>query len=231
MFTITNVKNRVLAIYGSLSICIFMTGCIVDSIPDTPIYQCEWPNSITAQFINLEFSLPSSNCDNPFFCAALDYVFPQQSIYGMMEAIHGYNFGMQFNSSVYDKVCESESVNPLSLAMKPYPQHINQDNYWCYLSQNDMLEEVPMVSSLSSLNADDLKHELILQLYNVTNDITDATGTVTWKRTWDGQTASEYFDSLHTWFFYFPPYALKGTFTPYSGNPRYIYYHDHFDYY
>ena len=184
MSTITNIKNRVLVIYGALSIC--LTGCVVDSIPDTPIYQCEWPNSITAQFVNPEFSLPSSNCDNPFFNSNLDLIFPQQSIYGLIEATHGNNCSMQFNSSVYDKVCESESVNPQSQAMMPYPQLINQDNYWYYLSNNDILEGVPMVSAMtSSLTANDLKHELILQLYNVTNDITDATGTVTWKRTWD----------------------------------------------
>ena len=225
-------NKRTSVIASLVSAVILLSGC-TDSwplIPPPQQYSCYWNEQCSAHFIDPILELPDMSCDTVFNNPAISMFFPASSFYNLMpDAYLSSTSYCSFiwTASVYMKSCtsNSEPTHQIALTSSNYLGRLFQGYY------GDLIDGSPLLNNFAGLTYYDVKHQLTFIIHNVQNILDGSTGTITWKREWLGDNASE-LESHHTdWYFYFPPYALKGSYSPYHGERRYIYVHNQFQYY
>lgn len=217
-------KRTLLLLFGFIGL-ISLPSCDTE-IP--PKYECIWRDSISAQFVNAKLNHPLYWCDPHYseqFFTPPDSVLTQ-SLYGLFDSLHQESvetpLTLSWITSVYTKICESEYPSKTS-----FTQQLDLDNY-SLLWPNDILEGIALVNSSDSINLNDYKHQLVIQLQNVPYPYDEnILGTITWIYTWLGTNASEY--TYPYWTFYFPMNGITGVYVPNQGNIRYVYVNDHFE--
>lgn len=111
------------------------------------------------------------------------------------------------------------------------PRTYNISNFYYDWQYYDCIIEAPLISNGHGVEYSDLKHDLTIQIFGVTNDLDNTQGRLTWTCSWVGNSAPSNYDSnSHIWYFEYPSGGLMATYIPDAGNPRHIYVHDQFEF-
>lgn len=221
-------KTKILKFTLGLT-CIFslimLSACDSSAIPVEP-NGCIWVHdSISAQFLNARFYYPDKECGLWFEKNGLTELSYIDGVYKFM-----YNTSINPNidschltwlSSVYTKKCDSYDLEANNDRVQ-----LNQSNYYTRLYSSDVLEPSPIVRSDCHMIPEDYKHQLVIQIPNVSNAVDGSYGSLTWINTWLGETHSHYSIGNHMWRFNCPAEGIHAAYTPYLGNLRevYVYY-------
>ena len=210
--------------------CLLLQNCrVVDNVipPSPPTYSCIWQDLCHVQFNSVQFNLPGVDCTTPFSNFLMSMHNPYTSCHDLVDNLGSYhNDSIQINwtTSVVDKECISGTEPRIT---RTYNLH-NFNHDWQYY---DYIREAPLINAGYDINYSDLKHELTIQIFGVTNEFDNSQGRITWTKTWIGNNSpSNYNSSNNTWNFEFPSGGVKGTYTPDAGSPRHIYVHDQFEF-
>ena len=218
-------KRTLLLLFGFIGL-ISLPSCDTD-MPTK--YECLWQDSISAQFVNAKLNHPHYWCNPHYleqFFTPPDSVLTQ-SLYNLFDSISNEvtetPLTLSWITSVYTKECYPHHPSATS-----YTKQLDLDNYHYSLLSNDLLEQVVIINQSHSINLNDYKHQLVIQLQNVPYPYDEnILGTITWTYTWLGTNDSEYSNLL--WTFYFPMNGITGVYVPNRGNIRYVYVNDHFE--
>ena len=210
-------------------LCVLLQNCrVVDSIPySTPTYSCIWQSVCHVQFNSVHLSLPGIDCAMPFYNGLMSCNYPYASCNDLVGQIGNYqNDGIQINwtTTVDTKECRSGDKADTTSTY-------NQYNFYSKWQSNNYITEALQITDGFDVNLSDLKHELTIQIWGVTNDYDGTQGLISWRYSWLGNNAPSNYDSNNnTWYFEFPNGGLKGTYTPYGDYPRQVYVHDQFEF-
>lgn len=213
-------------------------GC-TDSLPpyiNTPTYGCFWSNSCDAKLDTTVLNLPDANCETPFQNYALEIRFPDDctSLFEFLTNISNgtfwqlTDFRVTWTTKVFEKKCD-DANNQSKQKVWSYIGGATQNDL--QLSNGDIIPNSPLTATEGEIRYDELQHELVIEIFNVTNDYDGSQGILTWKKTWIGYQESVYQGQDLPWIFNFPTQGLTATYTVQNGYPRYIYVHNQFDYY
>lgn len=211
--------------------CVLLQNCrLVDFLGDhfaTPTYSCLWNDLCHVQFNSVQLNLPGTNCEMPFYSSAMAIDYPCTSFYDLVDHIIFYqsdSIQINWNASVSGKDC---SVGDSTTAKRCY----NRDNFYHEWQYSDYIMEAPLITAGLGINYSDLKHELTIQIFGVTNDYDGSHGHLAWSYNWVGNDFPSFYNSSNnTWYFEFPNGGLKGTYTPDGDYPRQIYVHNQFEF-
>lgn len=220
---------------GLLLVCL-LAGCTDSLIPySTPTYNCFWGTYGEAQLVSAKLYLPGIDCEYPFDNNMLEWEFPEDiSLYDYLSYLQGgiyqymRDFEITWTTKVYEKKCDVSS------------DQSQQRKWWfangivyddLHLNYNDIIVNSPLTDPYGSISYQDLEHELVIRLFNITNEDDGSVGTLTWTKNWIGYESSNYQNQDLPWEFYFPTDGVMGTFTPNEGYTRYIYVYNQFGYY
>ena len=214
-------------------------GCdaIDNYIPQVQSCSCNWNSSTTVKLVYPQLLLPTTSCEQPFTGGDLDFIFPATSFYDIMSDMPLFNYytidqcKFSWVASVVGKQCISGTPPTDSVNLDQ-----NDFGYRLYSAQNmgynyvgDVLMEAPM-NHPYDISRSDMKHTLTFQLFNVYNSFDGTTGTLTWTNSWIGENGSLYISDGNCWEFYFRTDGIYGSYNPTSGQTRYIYVHNQFDF-
>lgn len=210
--------------------CVLLQNCrLVDIIPHitVPTYSCLWQDLCHVQFNSVQLNLPGTDCATPFYNHIMANQYPSMSCNDLVEQLFFYqNDSIQINwtTSVVDKECLTSTDPKIT-------RTYNLNNFYHEWQYYDYIMEAPLITAGFGVNYSDLKHELTIQIFGVTNDYDNSQGRITWTKTWIGNSApSNYNSNNNTWDFEFPNGGLTATYTPDAGSPRHIYVHDQFEF-
>lgn len=217
-------RTKYYLILGITSICclFLLPACDSSAIPVEP-NGCTWINdSISAQFYYAEFYLPDEECKE-FETQDLSYY--TSGVYNLMHSIDYSGLftdcSLTWISSIYTKKCDHTYLGTNNSKVQ-----MDLTNYFTMLYPMDVIENSPVVRYDSNMDPDDYKHQLTIQLQDVTNAYDNSKGVLTWTNTWLGLTASHFSSPL--WGFDCPPQGMYASYTPYAGYLRNVYVYDHF---
>lgn len=210
-------------------LCVLLQNCrVVDAISNhATTYSCIWQDLCHVQFNSVQFNLPDINCTTPFSNFIMSVNYPYTSCHNLFDNLGSYqNDSIQINwtTSVVGKECITGTEPRIT-------RTYNLQNFYHDWQYYDYIREAPLINAGYDINYSDLKHELTIQIFGVTNDYDNSQGRITWTKTWIGNNLpSNYNSSNNTWYFEFPSGGLMGTYTSDSGSPRHIYVHDQFEF-
>ncbi len=205
-------------------LCVTFTACDIDSLGGytPPKIDCKWDGCNTALFANVYLYPPCSDgkCDYDFKNSALDIVMDGNSMIPLFEYTKNGLLGpstchfVWVVSVIPDLICENTPQSQrVELTEMNYSPRLCQ-----YSGGYDALLESP---SNKNIQIYDHKHDLTIQLFNVTNWSDGSEGTITWHFFWEHFTNQLGNDVI----FALPPQGWVGDYKVTNNNntPRHIY--------
>ena len=228
----TDIIHKIFLFAFLLFLPILITKCkitdfILHSLTSSNSISCRWGDWANAIFLNPELRLPDFTCDEPFENHDIATLFPSYSFYELL--VTEPNYMLTWTASVYGKTCDTH----LSNSHESQQMVFTHDDVYgrLYRTTYDWIEVAPLIETNNDIGVNDLKHELVFQLYDVTNTLDNSMGTITWTKTWEGQHDASYTDyPISKWEFDFSSEPMIGSYNPKSGYPRAIYVYNQYIY-
>lgn len=219
-------RTKYYLILGITSICclFLLPACDSSAIP-VEQNGCAWvTDSISAQFYNAIFCITSDDCKMSFEKNNLDRIDNFEGVYNFMYEVANHctvdSCKLTWLSSIYTKKCDYNNLEANNERVQ-----LDLNNYYTRLLPTDVIEDAPIVHHDCNMLPENYKHQLVIQIPGVSNSIAGDVGTLTWIKTWLGESNSHFHENVHRWDYNCYP-SMYATYTPDFGCQRnvYVYY-------